>query len=123
MKRLMLLAVGLLAFSGMAKADDVEIRGVGAASCGEFLTAEKNGGTDKYGYHQWAQGWMTGVNFMLAVRDKEAVYIPDPDAMTQYLVNYCTTNPLNKFQAAVSDLMIEVMKNKHPRDLSGKSGK
>lgn len=111
MKRLALLAVGLLAFTGVASADDgpVTMRGLGIASCGQYLAIRKEQGItpNKATYSQWAQGFMTGLNVALYMKFKKYADLPDSDAMNQWLTNYCSANPLKPFHEAVSDLMVE----------------
>ena len=111
MKLLMLLASGLLAFTGVACADDdpVTMRGLGITSCTQYLAVRKEQGVtpNKAGYNQWAQGFMTGLNVALYMKFQRYADLPDPDSMNQWLSTYCSANPLKPFHEAVSDLVAE----------------
>jgi len=111
MKRLTLLAAGLLAFTGVASAEDgpVTMRGLGISSCNQYLAARKEQGItpNKATYNQWAQGFMTGLNVALYMKFKKYADLPDPDSMNQWLSTYCSANPLKPFHEAVSDLVAE----------------
>jgi hypothetical protein len=111
MKRLTLLAAGLLAFTGVASADEgpVTMRGLGIVSCSQYLAVRKEQGItpNKAGYNQWAQGFMTGLNVALYMKFKKYADLPDPDSMNQWLTTYCSAHPLKPFHEAVSDLMVE----------------
>lgn len=82
MKRLTLLAAGLLAFSGVASADNgpATMRGLGIASCNQYLAVRREQGItpNKAGYNQWAQGFMTGLNVALYMKYKKYADLPDP---------------------------------------------
>lgn len=109
MKGLTLLAAGLLTLSGVAFADDgpVTMRGLGIASCNQYLAVRKEQGItpNKVTYNQWAQGFMTGLNVALYMKHKKYADIPDSDSMNQELSTYCSANPLKPFNEAVSNLM------------------
>ena len=111
MKGLTLLAAGLLAFAGVASADNgpVTMRGLGIASCNQYLAVRKEQGItpNKATFNQWAQGFMTGLNVALYMKFKKYAEIPDSDSMNQSLSKYCSANPLKPFHEAVSDLMAE----------------
>lgn len=111
MKRLTLLAAGLLAFTGVASADDgpVTMRGLGIVSCNQYLAVRKELGVtpNKAGYNQWAQGFMTGLNVALYMKFKKYADLPDPDSMNRWLSTYCLAHPLKPFHEAVSGLMVE----------------
>jgi hypothetical protein len=111
MKGVMLLAAGLLTLSGVASADDgpVTMRGLGIASCNQYLAVRKEQGItpNKVAYNQWAQGFMTGLNVALYMKHKKYADIPDSDSMNQELSTYCSANPLKPFNETVSNLMAE----------------
>jgi hypothetical protein len=111
MKGVTLLAAGLLTFGGVASADDgpVTMRGLGIASCNQYLAVRKEQGItpNKVTYNQWAQGFMTGLNVALYMKHKKYADIPDSDSMNQELSTYCSANPLKPFNEAVSNLMAE----------------
>ena len=111
MRFIMLLAAGLLAFTGVASADEgpVTMRGLGIASCNQYLAVRKEEGItpNKVVYNQWAQGFMTGLNVALYMKFKKYADLPDTNSMNQRLSAYCSAHPLKPFHEAVSDLMVE----------------
>lgn len=115
MKGVTLLAAGLLAFGGVASADDgpATMRGLGIASCNQYLAVRKEQGItpNKATYNQWAQGFMTGLNVALYMKYKKYADIPDSDSMNQWFSTYCSANPLKPFHEAVSSLMTEKSKS------------
>lgn len=111
MKRLVVLVVGMC-WLGAASAATNFSRGLGGASCGEFLAAQEHHDVVNQGlYEQWAQGFLTGRNVSEALHSEKVVDLPDPDAMDHWLTNWCTKNPLVSYGIAVSALMREVQ---HP---------
>ena len=111
MRPIVFVAAGLLAFTGVVFADDgpVTMRGLGIASCSQYLAVRKEEGLtpNKVVYNQWAQGFMTGLNVALYMKFKKYADLPDADSMNERLSTYCSANPLKPFHEAVSDLMVE----------------
>lgn len=111
MKRLILLAAGLLAYTGVTQADEgpATMRGLGILPCNQYLAARKEQGVtpNKVAFNQWAQGFMTGLNVALYMKYKKYADLPDAASMNELLSTYCFAHPLMPFNEAVSDLMVE----------------
>ena len=111
MKVFILLAAGLLASTAAAAADGgpVTMRGLGIASCNQYLAVRKEQGItpNKATYNQWAQGFMTGLNVALYMKSQRYADLPDADSMNQWLTTYCSANPGKPFHEAVYGLIAE----------------
>jgi hypothetical protein len=84
--------------------------GVGMQTCGEFAKAYvAHPGVTEDLYFTWAQGFLTGLNFMATVVKQPAREIKGGDARSvksyqSYVRSFCETHPLSGYYEGVAQL-------------------
>jgi hypothetical protein len=106
MKVIALLAV--LLFCPLARAADgvVWTDGFGNSSCGKWLAA-KNDSAARYGAEQWLLGFVSGMNWAVAVGKRPQARLVDNDAAMAFVDHYCAANPLHTVAFAAAALVQE----------------
>lgn len=109
MKKIIALASVLFICAAVAQPRGVQVRGVGNASCGEYLhdRSNLNKAQDAI-YASWIWGYIAGFN--LEVRRPTSSELPDGYSTLAYLDKYCRDHPLESVIAGGSALI---------RDLGG----
>jgi hypothetical protein len=81
--------------------------GGGTRSCAEFAEAYKQYPADTEGaFFIWAQGMMSGINFVLSIRNQDTTNLArwELQRQMQHIRQYCANNPLRYYLEAVVDL-------------------
>lgn len=106
MKRLTLLAVGLLPFvSQVHAADGDNVIGPGANSCGKYIEASSDPDAENL-FTSWGLGFITGVANMAP--KKLTRPLPDSASVKLYMHNYCQAHPLNLYSTGVTQLVLDL---------------
>ena len=107
MKRFFILIVTLL--SSVAFAQKTSTVGLGASSCGSYTKLRAAGDEDSrkmVGFY--IQGYLSGANLGMLANKRPSKSIPDGDALVSFVDTYCKRNPLERVDAALIDLYIQL---------------
>ena len=113
--RLVITAVLVLLSSSTYCADNTgsyAIIGSGAASCGKYIEARKSASDSKY------QAWLAGYITALNVTEKDTYNLmgaTDWGGMMLWIENYCTENPLEKFEGAAQAISAKLLPTRKRR--------
>jgi hypothetical protein len=112
----LLCAVCLATAAPAAHAQPYQIYGAGAASCGTWTDARKEGGARADALEAWVEGFLTGTNALLAVKDEgpDVAASTDMSGILKWLDRYCADHPLDRITAASMALIAELDKRKPP---------
>lgn len=94
-----LVAVMIGGISGPAFAEDDNFaaRGLGAASCSQFIKDSLNSKDANFAYFSWVQGFLSGMNLATSDSEGKPLYVnlgAIPVAEQQLFIRqYCTKNP------------------------------
>jgi hypothetical protein len=102
-KALFLVVIGLLMACQVASAQTTTSIGAGGESCGKW-TSQRTDVSARSAREQWVFGYLSGVNRMSPDRQARPT---DAEAISAYIDNYCSRNPLHNIGQASLALIDE----------------
>jgi hypothetical protein len=113
--RLIITVVLVLLSSSTQSADKTgsyAIIGSGTASCGKYVEARKSDSDGNY--RAWLAGYISALNLM--TKDTYNVMgETDTDGMMLWIENYCTGNPLKRFESAAQAVSAKLLPTRKRR--------
>jgi hypothetical protein len=95
-----LVAAVLMLFPPAAAAENFPVMGIGTTSCAEMTKFYRSvGEVALVSYRDWAQGFMSGLNFTKVLSGKSSRNLNAVSLRSQELrlMNYCDKHPLGRF--------------------------
>jgi hypothetical protein len=89
----------------VAQAGQVAVYGPGVLSCGRFLTDYQGGST---AYTSWVTGYLSAYNDYSPTKTFSILHNADIDGAMRWIVNYCSSHPLDSFHNAAGSLVREL---------------
>lgn len=95
----------------MALLADYAIRGEGNFNCPDYVDARQTNSAKLYSSVSWVQGYITGVNYQVALPEGTDSYIGrdlTTVSLVNWLENYCRANPQDYLSDAAEALIKEL---------------
>ena len=105
---LLVFLAGCISSAATFAAQGWRVYGQGDGTCGQWTSEHYfNGNLGAKTQNAWALGFVSGAGFAGA-----KISETDPDAIRQYISNYCRQKPLEHISDAAGRLVIDLMKRK-----------